>query len=44
MKVTIYKALASGLLFLATVSVASASLIFVNNPKPPESLMKRKRS
>lgn len=41
MKKAIYSAVASVLSVLAVASVSPASLVFVNNPKPPAELLKK---
>ncbi|CAI6023990.1 hypothetical protein PAECIP112173_00364 [Paenibacillus sp. JJ-100] len=40
-KTAIYGAIATGLGAIAALSVMPASLIFVNNPKPPQHLLKK---
>ncbi|WP_143805367.1 cyclic lactone autoinducer peptide [Chryseobacterium mucoviscidosis] len=41
MRTVIYSAIASSLGALAVLSVMPASLVFVNNPKPPQHLLKK---
>ncbi|UPK45913.1 cyclic lactone autoinducer peptide [Paenibacillus pabuli] len=41
MRVVIYSAIASSLGVIAALTVMPASLIFVNNPKPPKHLLKK---
>lgn len=41
MRVVIYSAIASSLGVIAALTVMPASLIFVNNPKPPKHLLEK---